>query len=143
MTKLADNFWLKEFKCKDGTHVPDAYIYNVEQLAKNLQILRNELTRKLGRDCPININSAYRSPSHNKKVGGASSSQHLYAKAADIWAGIEVEEDGKTVEKHFFAPAEVFGTIARLIKEGKMKQGGLAKYERFVHYDVRGKAARW
>ena len=32
----------------------------------------------------VNINSAYRTEAYNKKVGGASKSQHLYGKAADI-----------------------------------------------------------
>ena len=36
----------------------------------------------------IRLNSTYRSRKHNKKVGGASKSQHLYGKAGDLrWKG--------------------------------------------------------
>lgn len=43
-----------------------------------LQALRDLLGK------PMIVQSAYRSPAHNKAVGGAKHSQHLYAKAFDI-----------------------------------------------------------
>lgn len=43
-----------------------------------LQALRNLIGK------PMVVLSAYRSPAHNKAVGGAKHSQHLYAKAFDI-----------------------------------------------------------
>ena len=43
-----------------------------------LQALRNLL------GIPIKLTSAYRSPAHNKKVGGAKHSKHLKAKAYDV-----------------------------------------------------------
>ena len=43
-----------------------------------MQALRNLLGK------PMIVQSAYRSPAHNKAVGGAKHSQHLYAKAYDI-----------------------------------------------------------
>ena len=36
--KLEENFSLSEFKCKDGTQVPEELMDNVKLLAKNLQI---------------------------------------------------------------------------------------------------------
>ena len=33
--------------------------------------------------------------------------------------------------------------IEKLIKEGKMKQGGIGIYKGFIHYDIRGTKARW
>lgn len=62
--KLTTNFSLSEFACKDGTPIPDNLLSNVKELAKNLQVLRDSFNK------PITINSAYRSPSHNKSVGG-------------------------------------------------------------------------
>lgn len=40
---------------------------------------------------PIHINSGYRSPEHNKAVGGAPTSQHVKGEAADIDAGSKDE----------------------------------------------------
>ena len=123
--KLTKNFSRQEFDCKDGTKVPDNLLNNLKELAENLQVLRDYL------NTPVSITgSGYRTPSHNKKVGGASNSQHLYAKAADINA------KGLT-------PKELFRTIENLISLGKMKQGGLGLYKTFVHYDIRGTKARW
>lgn len=74
--------------------------------------------------------SGYRSAEHNKKVGGAKESQNLKANGADINA------KNKT-------PKELAKVIEKLIKEGKMEQGGIGVYKGFVHYDRRGTKARW
>jgi uncharacterized protein YcbK (DUF882 family) len=122
--KLTKNFNLEEFACNDGTPVPEEFYDNVQELAQNLQVLRDHL------GCPIHINSAYRTHAHNSKVGGASKSQHLLAKAADIVS-----------LKH--TPWQVYTAIIQLISEGKMKQGGCGLYNTFCHYDTRGLKKRW
>ena len=53
-------------------------IRNLVRLSEFLQIIRNEL------QLPIIVNSAYRSPEVNAKVGGVSSSYHAKGLAADI-----------------------------------------------------------
>ena len=53
-------------------------IRNLVRLSEFLQIIRNEL------QLPIIVNSAYRSPEVNAKVGGVSSSYHCKGLAADI-----------------------------------------------------------
>lgn len=40
---------------------------------------------------PIHVNSGYRSPIVNKKIGGAATSQHVKGEAADITAGSKIE----------------------------------------------------
>ena len=70
MTKLTKNFSLKEFRCKDGTDVPDEYMDNVQELADNLQVLRDHLGMS------IRVISGYRSPKYNRKIDGARRSQH-------------------------------------------------------------------
>jgi uncharacterized protein YcbK (DUF882 family) len=122
--QLTKNFTLEEFACKDGTPVPQGLRANVQELANNLQVLRDHIAAVL------HVNSGYRTPSYNKKVGGKSKSQHLQAKAADI----------TTKDK---SPKQLAAIIEKLIKEGKMKQGGLGIYPGFVHYDIRGIKARW
>lgn len=124
MNQLTENFNLHEFACTDGTPVPEQYYENVKEVADNLQVLRDEL------GCPIFINSSYRTQSKNKAVGGVPNSQHLTSSAADICT------------KHY-TPMEIAARIERLIKEGKMKQGGIGIYPGFVHYDIRGTKARW
>lgn len=122
---LTKNFSLKEFNCKDGTPVPTIYYNNVQELANNLQVLRDHL------GIPVEITgSGYRTPSHNKKVNGAKNSQHLTASAADINA-------------KGYTPKELAVIIEKLINERKMKQGGLGIYVGFVHYDIRGIKTRW
>ena len=116
--KLTKNFNLQEFDCHDGTKVPTEFIPNAQIVANNLQVLRDHL------GVPIRITgSGYRTPSHNKKVGGAKNSQHLTCSAADINA------DGYT-------PKQLATEIEALIVAKKMKQGGIGIYKGFVHYDI-------
>lgn len=123
--KLTENFNSSEFDCKDGTKVPEKFMANCKEVAKNLQVLRNEL------GVPVTITgSGYRTLSHNTKVKGAKNSQHLTCSAADINA-------------KGYTPKELAAKIEVLIKNGKMKQGGIGIYSGFVHYDIRGTKARW
>lgn len=124
--QLTKNFAREEFACNDQarTSVPAQYYTNVQQLANNLQVLRDTLGK------PVHILSGYRTPAHNAAVGGAKASQHLVAKAGDL------RVEGMT-------PAQLHAQIEELIAAGKMKQGGLGLYPTFVHYDVRGVKARW
>ena len=122
--KLTKNFSLHEFKCRDGSVVPEELMENVKELAENLQVLRDFIGK------PITVISGYRSPSYNKKIDGARRSQHLLAKAGDL-----IVKD--------MSPDEVKEAIVHLIKEGKMKKGGVGLYTHFTHYDVRGFNRRW
>ena len=123
--KLTKNFNSEEFDCNDGTKVPNEFMPNLIELAKNLQALRDYLNE------PVLITgSGYRTPTHNKKVGGAVNSEHLTASAADI------NVKSKT-------PYQLGKLIENLINKGIMKQGGIGSYKGFVHYDIRGTKARW
>jgi uncharacterized protein YcbK (DUF882 family) len=121
---MTKNFKLKEFECKCGCDMPLEVYENIIKLASQLQFLRDYTGR------PITINSAYRCPEHNAKVGGSKTSQHLLGKAADI-----------TIQS--LKPAEVYALIEELIDMGHMLQGGLGLYNTFVHYDIRKTKARW
>lgn len=122
--KLTKNFTKAEFDSKDGAEMPLNVLSNIIKLAGELQRVRDVV------GVPITINSAYRSPEHNAKVGGAKRSQHLYGRAADIVV------QGKT-------PKEVYDLIEGMIACGDMLQGGLGLYDTFVHYDIREGKARW
>lgn len=122
--KLTRNFDLHEFYCNDGTPVPAKYMRNVQELADNLQVLRDEIGE------PLRINSAYRHPAYNKKVGGKPASQHLTASAADITC------KSKT-------PKQLAAIVEKLIVQKKLWFGGIGIYPGFVHVDIRKDKARW
>lgn len=122
--KLTKNFTKAEFDSKDGAVMPMFVYSNVLKLAGELQRFRDTVNK------PIRINSGYRSPEHNAKVGGAVNSQHLFGRAADI------------VVKGF-TPKQVYDLIEGMISAGDMLQGGLGLYKTFVHYDIRGTKSRW
>ena len=122
--QVTKNFNLNEFNSKCGRPMPANVRANIIELIKNLQVLRDEVNR------PIYITSGYRSPEHNAKVKGAKNSQHVQGTAVDL-------------KVQGLKPKEVAPIIERLIKEGKMKQGGIGIYPSWVHYDIRGTKARW
>jgi len=90
--KLSEHFTLGEFT-KSGSH-PEVYnipsheaIANLTNLTKWLEVLRERAASpdpSKGRGVPIIINSGYRSPQLNRKIGGAANSNHLTGCAVDI-----------------------------------------------------------
>jgi uncharacterized protein YcbK (DUF882 family) len=121
--QLTANFKKEEFEGRSGA-IPEELMKNVQELANNLQVLRDTIGK------PIKVISGYRSPEYNKKIGGAKKSQHMTASASDL------QVDGMT-------PSELKSVIEQLIKDGKMKKGGVGLYPEFTHYDIRGYNARW
>lgn len=120
---MTKNFKIEEFECK-GCSMPLEVYENIIKLVGQLQFLRDYTGR------PIKINSGYRCPEYNKKIGGVKNSQHLLGKAADI-------------KIQSLKPIEVYKIIEELIEMGLMLQGGLGVYDTFVHYDIRKYKARW
>ncbi len=117
--KLSANFNVREFRCKDGSDP----IFVDSELVKLLQQLRDHFGKA------VNINSAFRTASHNAKQKESSKySQHLYGKAADIWiSGVSVDALADYAEK--------------LLGDS----GGVGRYyaKAFVHVDVRAAKSRW
>jgi zinc D-Ala-D-Ala carboxypeptidase len=82
---LSENFTLEEMTASETAaryHIdntpPNEVLLNLRRLALFLEDVRKAL------DKPIHINSAYRSPEANEKVGGKPTSQHCRGTAADI-----------------------------------------------------------
>ena len=114
--KVGPHFRAREFRCKDGSDP----IFISEDLVSVLESIRSHFGKA------VVINSAYRTPSYNQKVGGVATSQHLYGLAADIVVtGI--------------APATVYAYADTLLAN----RGGVGKYKTFTHVDVREKKSRW
>lgn len=113
---VSKNFQVHEFACKDGSEVT----YIDSELVDVLQDIRNHFKR------PVIINSAYRTPSYNKKVGGVNDSYHLQGKACDIVVnGIK--------------PA----TVYKYLDEKYNNKYGVGLYPAFTHIDTRATASRW
>ena len=114
--KLSTNFRVKEFACTDGSDP----IFIDSDLVNVLQKVRDHFGKA------VTINSAYRTPTKNKAVGGEVFSQHLYGRAADIRiSGV--------------SPAKV-GAYAETILKNK---GGIGIYSPFTHLDTRSSKSRW
>lgn len=107
--QVSTNFKVKEFRCKDGS---DRILIDVDFVRNKLQAIRDHFA------APVTINSAYRTQTYNKKVGGAARSYHLTGQAFDI-----------VVKGH--TPAEV----ARCAQS--LDINGIIQYNTFVHIDSR------
>ena len=115
--QLSKNFTVKEFRCRDGSDP----IFIDTELVELLQKIRDHFGKA------VVINSAYRTPFHNKAVDGKFYSQHQYGKAADIRiSGVSVD------------------TLANYVETLLPGRGGIGRYRQkgFVHVDVR-KNEKW
>ena len=123
-TYLAPNFQYREFfsGSKSGVKIepPPEYFESIQYIALQLQKIRDMLGK------PIIITSGWRSVEHNKAIGGAKNSQHLYGKAADC---------------HFLREGLVLPRVADMAERVGFR--GIGIYRTFLHLDVRDKPARW
>ena len=115
-TYLSKNFKVSEFKCNDGS---DTVLIS-DKLVGLLQKIRDHF------GAAVTINSAYRTESYNKKIGGATKSQHVNGTAADIVV------KGAT-------PLEVAQYVEHIMPDS----GGIGVYQSFTHVDVRANRSRW
>ena len=119
------NKWFNEdeFACCRGTdyEVPAPYID--EKLLEILTAVREFF------GVPVHITNSYRTPEHNKAVGGVEHSHHLYTgngAAADIQV-----KGTRPEEVHAFLDATYPDTL------------GIGLYKVFTHVDARTRKARW
>lgn len=118
--EISTNFKTHEFHCHGNGCCQETQIDT--ELVKILQKVRDHFGK------PVHINSAYRCPTHNSRVGSGWNSQHRYGRAADFYVeGV--------------APLEV----AKYLESIGVK--GLGLYEgndgNFVHADTRTSKAFW
>jgi uncharacterized protein YcbK (DUF882 family) len=122
---LTQNFGFDEFAQKAGHGLPEA-LYPLDWVDERLLPLcevLEELRHALG-DRPMKVISGYRSREYNTAIGGASRSQHVEGRAADIQVpGV--------------SPTDVHAAALQLHKEGRIRLGGLGLYPTFVHVDIR------
>ena len=112
-------FKRNEFRCKCGK----CNGYPVEPSWELLEVL-DDIREHFG--APVRVNSGIRCAAHNKNVGGATNSQHLYGTAADIVVtGI--------------SPVKAAAYAETLLPN----TGGIGIYSWGVHVDVRKAKSRW
>lgn len=114
--KLSNNFFVKEFACKDGS---DKILIDTK-LVEILQKIRDWA------GAGVIITSAYRNPSYNAKIGGASNSYHTKGQAADI-----VVKGKKPIE------------VARFAQSIGVKGIGCYYDDLFNHIDTRESKFYW
>lgn len=121
--RLAPDFKVRELRCRDGS---DTVMVD-EALMLLLQCIREHFGKA------VTITSGYRTPTHNAKVGGSKSSQHLLGRAADIQvAGTSVEDVAAYAESLLHN----WGGVGRYpVKAGRATG--------WVHVDTRADKARW
>ena len=115
---LSEHLNWSELRCKDGTEYPVRWRSNRAIRLSNLF----EDIRAIY-DKPIRILSAYRSPEHNRVIGGARFSQHVEGRALDLQP-----PRGVSIDKFY-------SDIRSRIEEFGIK--GIGKYTTFVHVDFR------
>lgn len=114
--KVGAHFKVSEFACKDGSDT----VFIDTELIEVLEKIRAHFNK------PIRVNSGYRTEQYNKKIGGATYSQHKYGKAADIAiSGVD--------------PTTVYNIACEILGN----KGGCGKYKTFTHVDVRETKSRW
>ena len=121
--RLAPDFKVRELRCRDGS---DTVMVD-ETLTVVLQCIREHFGK------PVTITSGYRTASHNTKVGGSKSSQHLLGRAADI----QVQDtDPLAVAAYAESLMPGWGGVGRYpVKAGRAKG--------WVHVDTRPNKSRW
>jgi len=122
-THYSPNFTRRELDCHCGCDAPAWVEANLARLAaEGLEPLRVNLG-----NVPLHVNSGYRCPAYNTRIGGAEQSQHKEGKAADL--------SGRSVSP------------ARIAQQAQgvpaFRKGGIGRYKFFTHVDIRDGAARW
>ena len=101
-----------------NTDIPEELWENSFQCA----LVWDEIRERLGK--PISITSHYRSPEYNSCIGGASSSYHMQAIAADAYSSQ--------------ATAHEIWEVAQKLRHEGFFVGGIGSYPGFCHVDNRG-----
>lgn len=112
--KISKNFMYKEFASKDGA---DKFIINMD-IIPILQKFRDFV------ETPVPINSAFRTPSWNSKVGGTKKSFHLTGDAFDI----PFKNTYKNLDHNIFKMGDFFNTL---------KVKGIIKYSWRISYRLK------
>jgi hypothetical protein len=132
-----DKYWKETYSLADSNYI-QYFLIDTKVLYRFLDLIL--LMKKSGYNtAALKIMDGYRYPAFNKATGGAGFSQHIYGKAIDIEVG-DINNDSIVDEKK-----DKKIIIELLDKKIIKKSGGIGLYPgtQIVHFDTRGKYARW
>ena len=122
--QITAHFKLSEVACHDGTPYPEEWI-----ASRLIRLLHAAEWIRERCGFPLVISSGYRTPSYNRKIGGARFSQHVQGLALDLH------------------PKGSLKTLQEAVKDCQRIEGlisGIGFYADFVHIDRRpGRPATW
>lgn len=137
----ARGFTWGEVRCTDGTLPRTLRMRRrFRRQARLLNRLRSRIARKYripATNVSIAVNSWYRSPSYNARIGGARYSEHVEGRATDVQVFVRLR-NGRRVK---LKPTYVGRLAARFVPS--FQRGGIGTYATFTHLDHRGYTARW
>ena len=105
-------------------HLPPKSLWG--NMAPTLRVA-DEIARRTGAEL-TEVCSAYRSPSYNRYIGGASKSQHMRNTALDL---------------KFACGSWQASKVARHLRDAGYFTGGVGIYSGFLHIDTRGENQTW
>lgn len=112
-TQLTPHFLASELNAS-APEANDAVVSNLRRVAEYLELVRTEV------GSPLLVNSGFRTPEHNARVGGSSTSSHLQGLAADITA-----------------QSVPFDMMRQRI-ENAARGGRLPQFDQIIFYPLRG-----
>lgn len=122
--QLSKHFKVREFRCKDGSDkilIESGLVTYLEKVHEHFGC------------SAINISSGYRTPAHDKKVGGKGSGSHCHGKAVDF---IAYDKNGKAISsKEIVLYLEDIG-----VKGIGYRCGGVTNY---THMDIKYRTTKW
>ena len=145
MKKIAGNVQIKNLLPRNDNYYGDCIIYNEpiywlidKKVVHKLFDLQEELKTKNYNPNALTVRNGHRYPKYNEDIGGASKSKHISGQAIDVTVG-DVDKNGTFQEKDKKIVLDILEK--KIIKD----KGGIGLYPgtRSVHFDTRGKKARW
>ena len=130
---------IMEYKVKIPNLNKTQYLLIAPETLNVFEQLLLEMEEKELNTANLTIASAFRTPAYNKIVGGATCSQHQYGTALDLTVG-DINDDGNADRKDRKIIYDILNK--KLVKN----KGGIGTYKhapRLLHFDMRGKRARW
>ena len=114
MGDLSDHFSRHEFACNCGCgkDTVDAELLTICEIVREIE------------GGPVRVASGHRCRVHNQRAGGASKSQHLYGRAADL-----IVRDPEHT--------------ALILDQKFPDKYGIGVYDHWIHVDSRADRARW